>query len=203
MSFFKFLKNFVRPFFYLVYRIEFRNKGNLPKEGGYVVCSNHTSDADPFFIAFAIKQDMSFMAKNSLFKNFILRKILYWIKMIPVDRGAGDTKAIEECVAAVNENRVLGIFPEGTRSKDGNLLNFKSGAMYIAKAAKAGVVPICVTGKNGGKIKWFKKVIVNIGEFISFEELGLESDERRALPKAKKIVFASVQQLLEENRSGN
>lgn len=203
MTFFKFLKNFVRPFFYLVYRIEFRGKENLPKEGGYIVCSNHTSDADPFFIAFAIKQDVSFMAKISLFKNFILRAILNGIKMIPVDRGAGDTKAIEECIKVVEEKKVLGIFPEGTRSKTGELLKFKSGAMYIAKASGAGVIPICVTGKNGGKIKWFSKVIVNIGKFISFEELGLQSDERRVLPKAKKIVFEQVQLLLEENRSGN
>lgn len=200
MTFFKFAKNLVRPFFHLLYRIEYRGKENIPTDKGFIACSNHISNADPFFMAFAIKKDMAFMAKNNLFKNPILRAVLNWLKMIPVDRGAGDMESVNRCIDVVKKDGVLGIFPEGTRGKNGELRKFKSGVMYIAKAAEADILPIGITTPDGSKLKLFKKVIINIGEVMPFESLGLETDDRRALPRSKKLVQETVQQLVNKSR---
>lgn len=74
------------------------------------------------------------MAKAELFEIPVLKHVIRWLKAFPVSRGTGDTTAIETAMQVIRDGEVLGLFPEGTRSKDGNLLRFKSGLALIGPA---------------------------------------------------------------------
>jgi 1-acyl-sn-glycerol-3-phosphate acyltransferase len=136
------------PIFKLLFHYKVKGKKNLPKEGAYIVCPNHLSNADPMLVSMTQKRQIYYMAKAELFKNPIASAMIRELGAFPVERGAGDGKAIETAEEVVKDGRLLGIFIEGTRSKTGEFLRPKSGAAVIAFQTKTPVIPVCVTPKN-------------------------------------------------------
>ena len=113
----------------------YRTRGNkieLP-ERGCIVCCNHLSNFDPVLLALTQRRPINYMAKAELFKNPLLGWLIRQLGAFPVQRGAGDGKAIQEAEKVIEEGRLLGIFIEGTRSKTGEFLRPKSGAAIIAQ----------------------------------------------------------------------
>ena len=114
------------------------------------------------------------MAKAELFS----KKIGAWffgkqLGAFPVKRGAGDTGAIDTAKEIVNSGKLLGIFPEGTRSRDGQLGRAKSGAALIAAQTGAAVIPVAIKAKDQ-KIRPFHKAFILIGPALTLEELHLD-----------------------------
>ena len=141
------------PFFKLLYLYRIKGKENLPKDGAYIVCSNHLSNADPVLLGLSQrKRQLNFMAKVELFKNPIASWVIRHLGAFPVTRGAGDGKAIGTAEEVVHGGNLLAIFIEGTRSKTGEFLRPKSGAAIIAYQTNTPVIPVCITSKNN-KIK--------------------------------------------------
>lgn len=152
--------------FKIFYRVDVVNKSNLEKNKGYMICSNHLHLFDPILIACNVNRPMRFMGKQELFSkkfnNWFLRKL----GGFPVDREGADITAIKTAVNILKNNEVLCIFPEGTRSKTGELGEFKSGAGMIAIKGNATIIPVRIDGNY----RLFSKMKITFGEEIS--ELG-------------------------------
>lgn len=190
----------LRPFVFCIFPYRFIDRNHLPKtDGKYVVCCNHISMLDPVFLLLACKFPIFFMAKEELFHS----RIFGWLiktcfGVFPVSRGKGDTTAITTALSVLENGHALGIFPEGTRSKDGTLGNAKSGTALIAAKAQAPIVPCAVFTKNG-TVKPFKKTTVVFGEPLNLEELHLDADKPDIRFATRKIMTV-IAELIEENR---
>lgn len=188
--------------FHLTYRIRVVGRENIPTDRGFVLCPNHVSALDPVFVVLGrfFGPPMWIMAKQELFSNAFLRWFFKQVNVFAVDRGAGDKKLLDQAVESVRQGRGMLIFPEGTRSPDGQLQKLKSGAFVVAEATGADMVPCRVIYK-GGRQHLFCTVTVVYGAPIPAEQLGL-SGERSAskLREAKKILARRLDELLEENR---
>ncbi|MEG1477105.1 MAG: lysophospholipid acyltransferase family protein, partial [Oscillospiraceae bacterium] len=123
---------------HIIFRIKVIGKENLIKDRGFVLCPNHISAIDPVFIVIARfwGKRMLIMGKEELFNiSPIISWIFRHVGVIPVQRGKGDSGAVDTAIEKVKGGQGLLIFPEGTRTKDGNLGRLKSGAFVVAAAA--------------------------------------------------------------------
>ncbi len=191
---------FLRPIVFCLFPYRFVHRDKLPKKDGtYIVCCNHISMVDPVFLFLACRFPIFFMAKEELFRN---RLFGWFLKtcfgVFPVSRGKGDTTAITTALSVLENGHALGIFPEGTRSKDGTLGNAKSGTALVAAKAKAPIVPCAVFTKDG-KVRLFHKTTVVFGDTLSLEELHLDS-EKPDIRFASRKIMTVIGDLIEENR---
>ena len=99
---------------------------NMPQEGGVIVAANHMSNWDPPFLASFLQRPVSYMAKQELFEIPIFGTVIRWLFAFPVRRGAADRSAVKAAVKELRAGRCVGIFPEGTRSKDGEVHKFEN-----------------------------------------------------------------------------
>ncbi len=125
----------------------------------YVVVSNHESTADPFLLSW-LPWDMRWVSKEELFKVPVIGWAMKFGGDIPLRRGDGDSvrNMFAECRRALDGGISVMLFPEGTRSKDGNLLPFKDGAFDLAIAAGVPILPIALSGTRDCRpkgSKWF------------------------------------------------
>ena len=105
--------------FLLFFKLEYRGTENIPEKGPYILASNHRSNLDPILLSHKVRQRLCYMGKMELFQNPILGWALTTIGTFPVDRGSGDNSAIQQAEEVLRRGEILGIFPEGHRSKDG------------------------------------------------------------------------------------
>lgn len=187
------------PIFKLLYRVHINNKHNLPEEGRAVVCCNHVSLKDPIFLAMSQKRQLKYMAKSELFHNKFLSKLISALGAFPVHRGEKDAQAISTAETLLQNGEVLGIFIEGTRSKDGNLLRPKSGAAMLAFKTGAPVLPVSISCKGGRLPKLFRKVTISCGELMSVEELGLKHGTGMEFRTASRMIMDKIQEMRERD----
>ncbi len=174
--FYKFCKCIVLPIFKVLFRYKVVRECELPKEGSYIIASNHLSYTDPVFVGLTHKRRVYFMAKTELFRNKFFGGLIKILGAFPVTRGANDGKAIATGEDLINDGKVMTIFIEGGRTKTGELMRPRSGCAVIARQTKAPVVPMCITVV--GKTKSvFSKRIIHIGKPISYDELGFSNEE--------------------------
>jgi 1-acyl-sn-glycerol-3-phosphate acyltransferase len=128
--------------------IEVKGGENFPKEGPVLLVCNHVSYLDPCVVGDASPRRVSFMAKAELFENKLLNWLLRGVDCFPVKRGEADTSAIKKVLAQLKEGRCVVIFPEGTRSQDGELHPAEEGAALLAMRTGCPVVPVFVSGTD-------------------------------------------------------
>jgi 1-acyl-sn-glycerol-3-phosphate acyltransferase len=119
---------------------------HVPRTGGALLICNHQSYMDPVFVGVLVHRPVSFIAKSQLFETPGLSWLIPKLNTFPVRRGETDVTAIKEALRRVHEGHVLTMFPEGTRSWDGNLLPIQSGIALMVKRAEAPVIPAVVDG---------------------------------------------------------
>ena len=149
-------------------RLHVEGEDNIPKDGPLFIASNHLSLLDPPVIGVAATRKVHFMAKQELFVP-ILGDLYKILGAFPVRRGGADRAAIKHGIDILKDNKVLAIFPEGTRSKTGKLGKAEPGALMMASKVLATIVPCCVIGtdyKRQGRI--WPKVTVRFGKPIYF-----------------------------------
>lgn len=142
----------------------FEIEGTPPADiahAGYVVVANHESQADPFLLSW-LPFDMRWVAKEELFKPPVVGWAMRFGGDIPLRRGDGESvrEMMNECERALAGGISVMMFPEGTRSKDGNLLPFKDGAFGLAIRAGVPVLPVAIAGTHAMRpkhSKWFGK----------------------------------------------
>lgn len=136
--------------------------------GGYLAICNHISNWDPIVLGYSIKKrPVCYMAKEELFKNPIARFLLTRLHAIPLARGAGDVGAVKKALRALADGKILGIFPEGTRSRDGRLHDFEPGAALLALRSGVPVLPAYISGDY----RMFHRVTITFGAPIDLKGL--------------------------------
>lgn len=190
---YSFLRFIISPFFKLIFRVKYINENNIPKEGPYILVSNHISGIDPIIIAVGQKHRyIHYMAKAELFKNWFLRWFFHSIGCFPVDRGKSDTSSVRHFEQVVSDGHVMGIFIEGTRSKTGEFLKPKNGAALIAYDTKTPIIPVCVT-------KTDKNFICHFGDVVTLEELGFEKGGAREFREASRRMMEAIKEFREQD----
>jgi 1-acyl-sn-glycerol-3-phosphate acyltransferase len=199
MSFYGFAKMVVRGVSKLLYRVQVIGTEQIPQDRGFILCSNHISDFDPILVGIQIKQPCYFMAKEELFRFPPLGALLRALGAFPVARGKGDTTAIDHAVELVKAGRVLAIFPEGTRSKDGKLLKLKSGAMVIASQTGGDILPCII--KKGNRAWIRRRITVHFGTLIPHKQLGITGRVPSEIKAANRLLTDTMTRLLEETHA--
>lgn len=195
MSFYTFARSVVNLVARMRYKITYEGLENVP-EGGFVLCCNHISMFDPILIAIKLKPQCHFMAKEELFKTKPLAFLFRHLGAFPVARGKGDTSAIDYAVELVKNGKIVGIFPEGTRSRDGRLQKLKSGAVVVAAQTGCGLQP-CVI-KKGERLFIRRALTVRYGKFISHEQLGITGHSPAQIRSANRLLTSTFTTMLEE-----
>ncbi len=201
MKFGRILLNIIRPIIYLIFPYKVTGAENVPEQNGQpvILCANHISIIDPVFLLLSIKRHIYYMAKAELFKG----SLATWLfakqfGAFPVRRGEGDKGSLDNAERIVREGKMMGIFPEGTRSKTGKLGRAKSGAALIAARTGACVVPVAIKS-SGQKVRPFKKTQIIIGKAISNSELHIDDANNPDLRFASRLVMQRIAQLMEGN----
>ena len=153
--FYTFLQHLFRTIFFTVFRARVYGRENIPQEGAVILAANHASNIDPPLMASLIDRPVSYMAKIELFENPIFGAAIRHCHAFPVKRGESDRGAIKAAVNVLKEGRVLGLFPEGTRSKTGELQKAEAGVALIAAMTGAPIIPVAILNShrifaNGG-----------------------------------------------------
>ena len=155
--------------FKLVYRLEVQGKENIPKDNGYIIAANHLSTLDPPLVCAVMNRGVAYMAKKELFENPFLRWWLDWLGAFAVDREKLGVSTIKTVMTIKKTGWVLGIFPQGTRQKPGEISNITKGFASLAKSTKCGILPVGITGTQ--EVKRFPftgKIVVKIGKLIPY-----------------------------------
>jgi 1-acyl-sn-glycerol-3-phosphate acyltransferase len=145
--------------------------GNVPQAGGVLLVTNHESHLDPVLIGVQLRRPISYLAKSELFANPFFGWLIRNLYAFPVRQGAGDVGAMKETISRLKEGHLLNIFPEGSRSPDGNFLPVEAGVALVVRRAGVPVVPCVVEGAyeampRGKKLPIAKPIRVMYGEPI-------------------------------------
>lgn len=181
---------------------------NVPKTGGLIVASNHASYLDPPVIGSVCRmRTIHFMARDTLFKNPVLGFILRKSGVIPLDRERGDLKAMKTAIQLLQGGGAVALFPEGTRSLDGNLQEPKPGVGFLVAKGNAPVVPVYIHGsfdawsKHSGGLKR-KPVSVVFGPLITGEEIRALGSGREAYPLIGALIMKRIGELKDRFEKG-
>jgi len=137
----------VRVAFDVFFRGEVVGLENIPERGGFLIAANHASHLDPPLIGSQLPRQIAYFARKTLWKGGIASWWLDTVGTIPVDRDGGqDVSAIKRTLKALHQERGLILFPEGTRTHDGNLQRAKPGVGFMACRTQVPVVPTRIFG---------------------------------------------------------
>lgn len=194
--FYKIATGLASIFYHIKFKITVVGRENIPEKlGGHIIASNHISNNDPPFIGVIFKGKYTFMAKEELFRNRLFGWLIRRLGAFPVKRGAKDFAAIDTAIESISKGRTFIIFPEGTRSKTGELGKPKSGISIIAVRAKAPVIPVFV---KYGRKKFRRNALISIGETIPKEEFeAVDLEDKRAVHAISNRIMGEIAKLKE------
>ena len=189
-----------RPIMKVFYRYKFINNNSIPHEGAYIIASNHMSFSDPVLLGLGQRRRLFFMAKQELFKNKFFAGLISALGACPVERGAGDGKAIKTGEDLIKEGNVMTIFIEGGRTKTGEFMRPRSGCALVAQQMQVPVIPACITITGNPKHRFAKRVI-HFGDPLTPQQLGLTPDgDRRQLKNATNMIMDEIKKMREQDR---
>ena len=193
MTIYTFARSVVNMIYKPLYRIETIGQENIPKVGSVLLCSNHISNLDPIVVGTTTPRAVHFMAKEELFRVPVIGRLFPHLNAFPVKRGMSDREALRKGLAVLKEGEVLGLFPEGTRSKTGELGEGLAGAGFFATRSEALIVPCAVIGPY----KAFNKLKVVYGKPVDFTEY---RKNKISADEATKIIMEEIRKLIIANK---
>jgi 1-acyl-sn-glycerol-3-phosphate acyltransferase len=136
------------PVFRFGWRIHVEGARNLPASGGAVICPNHVSVIDSFLLPSVLPRRITFVGKAEYLDNWKTKHLFPALGMIPIDRSGGDSsrKALDAAAGVLEGGELFGIYPEGTRSRDGRLHRGHTGPARLALRTGAPLVPVGLLG---------------------------------------------------------
>lgn len=129
-------------------RYQCRGLGNLPRTGGGLVLVNHQSFLDPLLVGVPLQRPVSYLARDSLFPVPIVGWVLRETYVMPISRDSPSTASIRNALARMNHGFLVGVFPEGTRSSDGSVGDFKPGFISLIRRTRVPVYPVGIAGAH-------------------------------------------------------
>ncbi|MBQ0923187.1 lysophospholipid acyltransferase family protein [Saccharopolyspora endophytica] len=178
----------------------------VPREGGAILVSNHMAVADSFFMPLMMPRRVTFLAKREYFtgkgvRGKFKKAFFSGVGQVPIDRssGAAAQAALDTGVRLLSEGKLLGVYPEGTRSPDGRLYKGKTGVARMALESGMQVIPIAMFGTDkvnpiGSKMWWPHKVVVKVGEPLDFSRYeGMAGDRFVERSITDEIMYALME----------
>lgn len=193
MTFYDFAKSVVTGIFKPLYRIEAIGIEHFPKEGGVLLCANHIHNFDPIIVGIMAPRPVHYMAKDEIFSVPVLGNIVRKCNAFPVKRGFNDREALRTGLKILKDGHVFGLFPEGTRSKTGELGKGLSGAGFFALRSTASVVPCAIIGPY----RSFRKLKVVYGQPIDLDEL---RKEKASAEQVTELIMSKIDKLKKEHQ---
>jgi len=185
--FFKYI--LIGPWLRLLFRPQVEGLENIPKDGPVILASNHLSFSDSFFLPLMVPRHITFLAKAEYFngtglKGWFNRWFFSGVGQVPIDRSGGSASddALHTALRILGQDKVLGIYPEGTRSPDGRLYRGKTGVARVALEANVPVIPVAMIGtreiqRPGKVLPSIKRVGIKIGAPLDFSRYeGMQND---------------------------
>lgn len=190
---YRFLHRIAAGLIRFLLRIKISGKENVPRDGGYVVCSNHISLIDVFTLGASFPRQLRFLAKRELFKVPVLAPVIRSLGAVSVDRGGSDVGALKRSIAIARGGELFALFPQGHRYPKVNPANtpIKSGVGMVAYRAGVGVIPVCIQIKKQ-KYRIFRRVNVIIGKPLGWRELGFVNGGNEEYVRAAEVAFSTV-----------
>lgn len=175
IKFYDTLSAILRPIYGLLWPSKVTGIENIPAEGGFIMCANHVHWRDCLFLAVRMnKRRYTYLAKAELYKNPVTRLILgdKGLGGIPINRGHSDLSAVRTALKTIADGHGLGIFPQGTRSRDNTPTPMLNGASMIAVRAGVPIIPVYLDGPY----RLFHHVDIRIGAPVDIADLGRRYD---------------------------
>ena len=142
----KFLQTIARIGTTLLFDLKVYGAHRVPQEGGVLLVSNHQSYLDPVLLGVRLKRPLSYMAKSGLFKFPPFAWFIRSLGAFPIKQNTADIRALKEAIERVQEGRALTIFPEGSRTENGELRPIEPGIALVIRKARVPVVPAVIDG---------------------------------------------------------
>lgn len=207
---YRIIRNLLCIFCRLVLRLEVRGAENIPAEGSCVLAANHTSFLDPPMVGCAAKERdraVRFMARDSLYKS-LFGSFLRRVHTIPISRDKGDVSALRTAIKAIKGGNLVALFPEGTRSRDGEIQTAKGGVAFLVAKAKVPVVPIYIEGSfralpKGAVFIRPHKVRMNVGPPIPPSDLKSSSKGSEGYREIGEHIMKEIAKLRPAEGDGN
>jgi 1-acyl-sn-glycerol-3-phosphate acyltransferase len=178
-------------------RLKVEGLENLPKEGGALLAANHQSFLDILVVGAAVRRHVTFVARDTLADTWWLAHVMRRCGAILIRRGTSDRAAIRAMSEHLSAGDVVAIYPEGTRTRDGKLREFKGGVVMAARLGGVHIVPVGIRGAfdawpRGRSIPWPRRVGVRFGRPID-----------PALPDARDRLQAAVAGMIGDGSFGS
>lgn len=196
MSYYRIFRGFFRIIFSLVFRWQVIGREHIPKEGPVILCANHISLWDPPLLGSGIERMVNFMAKEELFRIPVIGFLITKFGAFPVKRGAGDRAAIRTTLKLLEEGKVLGIFPEGTRSKTGEVGEGMPGTAMFALKSQATVIPVAIIGPY----RPFRPIKIVYGDPLDLTDLREARSSADTLQQATDLIMQRIRELRDQHR---
>jgi 1-acyl-sn-glycerol-3-phosphate acyltransferase len=190
---YKLLHGLFSIYFRVLYRWKIEGLENIPFKGPFIVCANHTSWFDPPLVGTMLFKSSSrvyFMAKEELFHIFILGKIIRLLGAFPVKRSSADRRSLRHALKLLERGEILGLFPEGTRIKTGDLGEPFHGPALVALKSGKPVLPVAIKWPSGK----FQEVKVKAGPLIYFKEEG--RIKRKVLEESSSRIMDAIRNII-------
>jgi len=201
------LQSRVRPAVRVVanrlWRFDLRGFEQLPETGPAILCANHVSFLDSAFLIIQAPRNISFVGKSEYLDSWKTRRLFPALGMIPIDREGGEKAqvALDAAENVLQRGELFGIFPEGTRSRDGMLYKGKTGAARLAVKLDCPIFPVGIVGTReiqppdaklprvGGRVS------ITIGKPISPARYAQRSDDHLVLREMTDEVMFEIQSM--------
>jgi len=186
-------------------RLKVYGAENIPTKGGVIIASNHIAGGDPPFVGSAVNRELYFLAKKELFENLFLRILIKSLNSIPVDRGVFDRNALVKAESVLKNGFGLILFPEGTRSKTGELGKGKPGVGLLARKAMVPIIPAYIENSKGFlRIPFTRRRIkVRFGSPIAPQRLSEIPDNNEGYRVIVEEVMDRIRELKEDSGSAD
>ncbi|HMC11335.1 MAG TPA: lysophospholipid acyltransferase family protein [Pirellulaceae bacterium] len=165
-----------------LYGLRVEGRDHWPAAGGGLVCANHQSMFDPPLVGMTCSRRMSYLARDTLFRVPVLSQLITFLDAIPIDREGVGLAGLKETLRRLKAGELVLIFPEGTRTHDGEVAALKPGFISVARRSRVPLIPL---GLDGAYQAWprtsrfprFGRIAVVIGEPITAEQVAAFSDD--------------------------
>ncbi len=201
--FYSFACTGVRLLLWLLTRCVVEGLENVPSAGPFLLVSNHLSIIDPPSLGALLPRRVTFMAKEEAFRDPLVGRVVRWYGAFAVKRGQPDRQALRTATAVLKGGGVVGMFPEGTRSKTGRLNKAFAGSALVAHMAKAPILPVAITGteriKGPFSLLTRPAITLRVGKPFTLER---GEGDRGDLDTMTASMMARIAALLPEERRG-
>ena len=206
MRVYQFSTRLFKLFLLIWNRLSIRGVENIPDSGGVLVASNHASFLDPPVVGVGYRgRPIHFMARDSLWNSRFGSWWMEKVGCIPVSRGTGDVKALKLTIKALKEGKAVSMFPEGTRTEDGELQEAKGGIGFIIEKSGCVVVPAYIDGTFKAYPKGVKfikptKVTITYGPPITQDDFQVLGSGREAYDKHAALIMQRIAELKKSSK---